>query len=81
MTPLIDGYPGAKTTQPNPQHKIYPYLLRDLKVEQANQVGCTDITYIPMRKGFLYLVAIMDGHSRKVLSWRLSNGLETAALH
>jgi putative transposase len=71
-------YPGAKTTRPNPQHKVYPYLLRDLKVEQVNQVWCTDITYIPMRKGFLYLVAIMDWHSRKVLSWRLSNSLDTA---
>jgi len=71
-------YPGAKTTRPNPQHKIYPYMLRDLKIEQVNQVWCTDITYIPMRKGFLYLVAIMDWYSRKVLSWRLSNSLDTA---
>jgi len=70
-------YPGAKTTKKNPKHKVYPYLLRDLEVKKVNQVWCTDITYIPMRKGFLYLVAIMDWHSRKVLSWRLSNSLET----
>jgi putative transposase len=71
-------YPGAKTTRPNPKHKVYPYLLRNLEINRVNQVWCTDITYIPMRKGFLYLVAIMDWHSRKVLSWRLSNSLDTA---
>lgn len=71
-------HPGAKTTRPNPQHKIYPYLLRDLEIDRANQVWCTDLTYIPMRKGFLYLVAIMDWHSRKVLAWRLSNSLDAA---
>ena len=69
-------HPGAKTTRPNPKHKVYPYLLRDLMINRVNQVWCTDITYIPMRKGFLYLVAIMDWHSRKVLSWRLSNSLD-----
>ncbi len=71
-------YPGARTTRPNKRHKVYPYLLRDLEIDQSNQVWCTDITYIPMRKGFLYLVAVMDWHSRKVLSWRLSNSLDTA---
>ena len=71
-------YPGAKTTRPNTQHKVYPYLLRDLAIHRANQVWCTDITYIPMRKGFLYLVAIMDWYSRKVLSWRVSNSLDAA---
>jgi len=71
-------YPGAKTTHPNKQHKVYPYLLRELEINRANQVWCTDITYIPMHKGFLYLVAIMDWHTRKVLSWRLSNSLDTA---
>ena len=71
-------YPGARTTRPDRQHKIYPYLLRDLVIDRVNQVWCTDITYIPMRKGFLYLVAVMDWHSRKVLSWRLSNSLDTA---
>lgn len=69
-------YPGARTTRPNPQHKVYPYLLRDLEINRVNQVWCTDLTYIPMRKGFLYLVAIMDWHSRKVLAWRLSNSLD-----
>ena len=71
-------HPGAKTTRPNPKHKVYPYLLRELEINRANQVWCTDLTYIPMRKGFLYLVAIMDWHSRKVLSWRLSNSLDAA---
>jgi len=71
-------YPGAKTTSRNLSHKVYPYLLRNLEISKVNQVWCTDITYIPMRKGFLYLVAIMDWHSRKVLSWRLSNSLDTA---
>ncbi len=70
-------HPGAKTTKRNEQHKVYPYLLRHLEINRVNQVWCTDITYIPMRKGFLYLVAIMDWHSRKVLSWRLSNTLDT----
>jgi len=71
-------FPGAKTTRPNPRHKVYPYLLRHLEINRVNQVWCTDLTYIPMRKGFLYLVAIMDWHSRKVLSWRLSNSLDAA---
>ncbi len=71
-------YPGAKTTHRNLSHKVYPYLLRNLEINKENQVWCTDITYIPMRKGFLYLVAIMDWYSRKVLSWRLSNSLDTA---
>ena len=71
-------YSGTRTTRPDRQHKIYPYLLRDLVIDRVNQVWCTDLTYIPMRKGFLYLVAVMDWHSRKVLSWRLSNSLDTA---
>lgn len=71
-------YPGVKTTHPNRKHKVYPYLLRNLEIDRVNQIWCTDITYIPMRKGFLYLVVIMDWHSRKVLSWRLSNSLDTA---
>ena len=70
-------YPGNKgTSQPNKAHRIYPYLLRELEINRSNQVWCTDITYIPMAKGFAYLVAIMDWHSRKVLSWRLSNVME-----
>ena len=65
-----------KTSEPHPQHKIYPYLLRHLTIERPNQVWCADVTYIPMRRGFLYLVAIMDWASRKVLAWRLSNTME-----
>ncbi len=57
----------------HPGHKIYPYLFRELAIDRPNQVWCADITYLPMRQGFLYLVAIMDWYSRKVLSWRLSN--------
>jgi len=70
-------YQEPRTSQPHPAHTVYPYLLRNLAVTQANQVWCTDITYIPIRRGFLYLVAIMDWHSRKVLSWRLSNTMDT----
>ena len=62
--------------KPNPGHKVYPYLLRGLEINRVNQVWATDITYIPMARGFLYLVAIMDWHSRYVLAWRLSNTLE-----
>jgi len=64
------------TSEKHPQHKIWPYLLRNMVVDRPNQVWCADITYIPMRRGFLYLVAIMDWYSRKVLAWRLSNTLE-----
>ena len=70
-------YPRRRTSQPGEGHKIYPYLLRELSIERANQVWATDICYIPMAKGFMYLVAIMDWHSRRVLSWRLSNTLDT----
>jgi putative transposase len=70
-------YPRQRTSQPGRGHKIYPYLLRDLPIMQANQVWATDICYIPMAKGFMYLVAIMDWHSRRVLSWRVSNTLDT----
>lgn len=65
--------PQPKTTTPNKAHPVYPYLLRDLPVTRPNQVWAADITYIPFKKGFWYLVAIMDWHSRKVLSWRLAN--------
>ena len=71
-------YQKPRTTIPHPDHKVYPYLLRDIVIDRPNQVWCADITYIPMRRGFLYLVAIMDWHSRKVLSWRLSNTMETS---
>lgn len=68
--------PRPKTSQPHPAHKVYPYLLRDVTVTQPNQVWASDVTYVPMARGFMYLVAIMDWHSRKVLSWRLSNSLD-----
>jgi len=73
---LVPIYPEPKTSKKHPAHKIYPYLLRDLAITRPNQVWCTDITYIPMRNGFLYLVAVMDWYSRKVLSWRLSNSMD-----
>ena len=69
-------YRRSNTSKPNPGHKVYPYLLRGLEINRVNQVWATDITYIPMARGFLYLVAIMDWHSRYVLAWRLSNTLE-----
>ena len=65
--------PQPKTTTPNKAHPVYPYLLRGLRVTHTNHVWCSDLTYIPFKKGFLYLVAIMDWHSRKVLTWRVSN--------
>jgi putative transposase len=71
-------YPKPNTSRPHPQHKVYPYLLRDLTINRPNQVWSSDITYIPMDRGFMYLVAIMDWHSRKVLSWRVSNTMEPA---
>jgi len=70
-------YPKPRTSRPHPQHKVYPYLLRNLKINRPNQVWAIDITYIPMSRGFMYLVAVMDWHSRKVLSWQLSNTLDT----
>ncbi len=71
-------YPQPRTSTPHPDHKIYPYLLRDLAITRPDQVWCADVTYIPMRRGFLYLVAVMDWASRRVLAWRLSNTLEAA---
>ena len=73
---LVPIYQEPKTSKKHPEHKIYPYLLSDLPITRTNQVWCADISYIPMRRGFLYLVAIMDWHSRKVLSWRLSNSMD-----
>ncbi len=70
-------YPKPKTSRPHPEHKVYPYLLKNLKIDRPNQLGAADISYIPMSRGFMYLVAVMDWHSRKVLSWRLSNTLDT----
>ena len=69
-------YRKRRTTWPGAGHKIYPYLLRDVKIIRPDQVWATDITYIPLNQGFLYLVAIMDWFSRHVLSWRLSNTLD-----
>jgi putative transposase len=69
-------YQAPRTSDPHPAHRVYPYLLRGLDIDRPNQVWCTDITYIPMRRGFLYLVAIMDWASRKVLAWRLSNTMD-----
>ena len=69
-------YQRPRTTVPHPEHKIWPYLLRNLTIDRPDQVWCADITYIPMRRGFLYLVAIMDWATRRVLAWRLSNSME-----
>ena len=71
-------HPGPKTSQPHPQHKIYPYLLRNRNIDRANQVWASDITYVPMETGFIYLTVIMDWYSRKVLSWRLSNSIDSS---
>lgn len=71
-------YRKPRLSTPHPAHKVYPYLLRDLEITRANHVWAADITYIPMAKGFCYLVAIMDWASRKVLAWRLSNTLDTS---
>ncbi len=69
-------YPNPNTSKPHPGHKIYPYLLRGVEIDHADQVWSADITYIRMNSGFLYLVAVLDWFSRYVLSWRLSNTLE-----
>ena len=69
-------YTKPKTSRPQPQHKIYPYLLWGLTIFRPNQVWAAVITYIPMSRGFRYLVAVMDWHSRKVLSWKVSNTME-----
>jgi putative transposase len=73
LTPI---YQPPRTTVPHPGHRLYPYLVRGLTIDRPNQVWCADITYVPMRRGFFYLVAVMDWATRKVLSWRLSNTLE-----
>ena len=70
-------YQKPNTSKPHPDHEVYPYLLRGVEVTRPNQVWCTDITYIPMSRGFLYLVAIMDWATRAVLSWRLSNTMDS----
>lgn len=70
--------PGPQTSRSHPEHTIYPYLLRDLVIDRPNQVWCTDVTYLPMPRGFLFLVAILDWYSRYVLAWMISNTQDTA---
>ena len=70
-------YPKRRTSVPGIGHKIYPYRLRGLTIDRANQVWAADICYIPMARGFMYLVAVMDWHTRRVLSWRLSNTMDS----
>jgi putative transposase len=74
---LVGMAPGPNTSIPHPQHKIYPYLLRGVNVTRPNQVWSTDITYIRLARGFVYLAAVIDWYSRKVLAWRLSNTLDS----
>ena len=69
-------YQAPRTSDPHPAHRIYPYLLRNVVIDRPNQVWCSDITYIPVRRGFLYLVAIMDWATRHVLAWRISNTMD-----
>lgn len=69
-------YPKPRTTVRNQNHRVFPYLLRNVEIVRRDQVWSTDITYVPLRDSFMYLVAVMDWHSRHVLSWRLSNSLE-----
>jgi putative transposase len=73
LTPI---YQRPRTSDPQPEHRIYPYLLRKLAIERLYHVCCADVTYIPMRRGFIYLVAIMDWAARMVLAWRLSNTMD-----
>ncbi len=73
---LAPIYQRPPTTIPHPEHRIFPYLLRDMTIDRPNQVWCADITYLPMRRGFLYLVAVMDWATRTVLAWRVSNTLD-----
>ena len=68
--------PGKHTSKRNKDHKVYPYLLRDLKIERPNQVWATDISYIPLEKGFMYLTAVIDVYSRYVLNWSISNSMD-----
>ena len=69
-------YQPPRTSDPHPEHRVYPYLLKGLAIEAPNRVWCADITYIPVQRGFLYLVAIMDWATRHVLAWRLSNTMD-----
>ena len=71
-------YQAPRTSDPHPAHRIYPYLLKGVTIDRPNQVWCADITYIPVQRGFLYLVAIMDWATRHVLAWRLSNTMDAS---
>jgi putative transposase len=73
---LLAIYPKPNLSKPHPDHKVYPYLLRGVEINRRDQVWSTDITYLPMRNGFLYLTAVIDWYSRYVLAWRLSNSLD-----
>jgi len=74
---IVAVYPKKNLSQPNQAHRVYPYLLRNLNIDRPNKVWATDITYLPMARGFVYLVAVIDWYSRRVLSWRLSNTLDS----
>jgi putative transposase len=69
-------YPKRNLSRPHPEHKVYPYLLRGMDIDKPNKVWCADITYIRLKHGFVYLVAILDWYLRKVLSWELSNTMD-----
>lgn len=73
---LVAIYQRSRTSDPHPEHRIYPYLLRNLPITRPNHAWWADVTYLPMRRGFLYLVAIMDWATRKVLAWRVSNTMD-----
>ena len=73
---IVAIYRRPNTSKPSPGHKSYPYLLRGLMVDRPNQVWALDITYIPMARGFVYLAAVVDWFTRRVLSWRVSTGME-----
>jgi len=75
---LVTMYPQPRLSRENKEHKIYPYLLRNVEITRPNQVWATDITYVRLAHGFMYLVALLDWYSRYVISWRLSNSLEVS---
>ena len=77
LTGLEAIYQAPRTSDPHPGHRIYPYLLKNMMIDRPNQVWCADITYIPVQRGFLHLVAIMDWTTRHVLAWRLSNTMDS----
>lgn len=70
--------PGPHTSRPHPEHRVYPYLLKGLKIQAPNEVWSTDLTYVPLRQGFMFLIAIMDWFSRYIVAWDVSNTMETA---